>query len=284
MAAMLAVDLEGVKPCHGDKSGCGPLCCPHHRPSMPVPPPMNLPSMPPDTSGLFPATMWSAIRAVGSETEAIEGLERLARAYWRPLYVFARQRGAVHEAAADQVQGFFEHLISHETLADVRRGEVRFRSFLLRCFTNWLSNQHRDETRQKRGGGAPVLPISEIDPQEESTALSDDRSPDQTYDRRWARALVDQVMRRLDAENAERDRGYFLHEVRQRVFASDGVAPDWEALAQKHGLSHGAVRKAATDMRRRFGVLLREEVRQVVSNDAEVDDELRYLVSLITNA
>lgn len=241
-------------------------------------------TLPPDTSGLFPATMWSAIRAAGSETEAIAGLERLARAYWRPLYVFARQRGSGHEAAADQVQGFFEHLISHETLADVRRGEVRFRSFLLRCFTNWLSNQHRDETRQKRGGGAPVLPISEIDPQEESTSLSDDRSPDQTYDRRWARALVDQVMRHLDAENAERDRSEFLHEVRQRVFAADGVAPDWEALAQKHDISHGAVRKAATDMRRRFGVLLREEVRQVVSNDAEVDEELRYLVSLIANA
>lgn len=240
--------------------------------------------MPPDTSGLFPATMWSAIRAAGSETEAIAGLERLARAYWRPLYVFARQRGADQEAAADHVQGFFEHLISHETLADVRRGEVRFRSFLLRCFTNWLANQHRDETRQKRGGGAPMLPINEIDPEEENTSLLDGRAPDLAYDRRWARALVDQVMRHLDAENADRERGDFLLEVRQRVFASDGAAPDWEALAEQHGMSHGAVRKAATDMRRRFGVLLREEVRQVVSNDEEVDDELRYLVSLLSNS
>lgn len=235
-------------------------------------------------SGLFPATMWSAIRAAGGGAEAVEGLERLARAYWRPLYVFARQRGAAHEVAADQVQGFFEHLISHETLAEVRRGEVRFRSFLLRCFTNWLCNRHRDENRQKRGGGARDLPISEIHPDEEGACLSDGRSPDQAYDRRWARALVDQVMRRLDTENAGRDRGEFLQEVRQRVFAVDGAAPDWEALARRHGISHGAARKAAADMRRRFGVLLREEVRQVVSNDAEVDDELRYLVSLIANA
>lgn len=250
---------------------------------MPVPPTIP-PHLPPETSGLFPATMWSAIRAAGSETEAIAGLERLARAYWRPLYVFVRQRGSSHEVAADQVQGFFEHLISHETLADVRRGEVRFRSFLLRCFTNWLSNQHRDQTRQKRGGGVAPLAISEIDPENDTTSLTDGRSPDTAYDRRWARALVDQVMRSLDEENAERDHGAFLHEVRQRVFAADGVAPDWEALAQKHGMSHGAVRKAATDMRRRFGVLLREEVRQVVSNDAEVDDELRYLVSLLSQS
>jgi hypothetical protein len=37
-------------------------------------------------------------------------------------------------------------------------------------------------------------------------------------------------------------------------------------------------------MKKRFGMLLREEVRQVVATDAEVDDELRYLLSLISAA
>src|SRR5690242_5251532 len=87
-------------------------------------------------SGLFPATMWSMIQAARQDEEALAGLERLGRAYWRPLYVFARQKGATHDAAADEVQGFFEHLLSHEMLKNVQRGEVRFRSFLLRCFTN----------------------------------------------------------------------------------------------------------------------------------------------------
>lgn len=246
--------------------------------------PQGAPAIPSETSGLFPATMWSAIQAAGTEADAIVGLDRLARAYWRPLYVFARQRGADHEAAADQVQGFFEHLLTHETLAGVRRGEVRFRSFLLRCFTNWMSNQRRGATCQKRGGGAALLPISEIDPHEENLALLDGGEPDLVYDRRWARALVDQVMARLDAEHADRDRSAFLQEVRQRVFAADGTPPDWTALADKHGMSHGAVRKAATDMRRRFGVLLREEVRQIVSNEKEVDEELRHLVGLISNS
>ncbi|WP_395717598.1 RNA polymerase sigma factor [Prosthecobacter sp.] len=235
-------------------------------------------------SGLFPATMWSMIQAANSETAALAGLERLARAYWRPLYVFARQRGAEHEAAMDQAQGFFEHLISQEMLADVQRGEVRFRSFLLRCFTNWLANQQRDANRQKRGGGQPVASLEQISEVEGNAVLVDGLSPDLAYDRRWARALVDQVMRRLDAEHAERERGAFLSEVRRRVFASDGAVPDWEEMAALHGMSHGAVRKAAADMRRRFGVLLREEVRQVVATDAEVDDELRYLLSLISAA
>jgi RNA polymerase sigma-70 factor (ECF subfamily) len=208
----------------------------------------------------------------------------LARAYWRPLYVFVRQRGALHEEATDQVQGFFEHLISGQILSEVKRGEVRFRSFLLRCFTNWLANQHRDANRQKRGGSMSVVSLEEIGKADEYVSLVDEVSPDLAYDRRWARALVDQVMRQLDEEHAEREHGDFLIEVKQRVFAAEGLSPDWESLAEQHGMSHGAVRKAATDMRRRLGVLLREEVRQVVATDAEVDDELRYLVSLLSNA
>ncbi|MFN0077228.1 MAG: RNA polymerase sigma factor [Prosthecobacter sp.] len=221
------------------------------------------------------------IREVNSETEAAVGLERLARAYWQPLYVFARQRGANSEVAADQVQGFFEHLISQEALADVKRGEVRFRSFLLRCFTNWLANLLRATNRQKRGGGVLVASMEEIGGLEKHAALVDGSSPDLAYDRRWARAMVDQVLRRLDEEHADRVRGAFLQEVRQRVFAADDGTPDWEAVAVRHGMSHGAVRKAAADMRQRFRMLLREEVRQVVATDADVDDELRYLVSLM---
>lgn len=235
-------------------------------------------------SGLFPVTMWSMIQAAKEEDEALPGLERLARAYWRPLYVFARQRGMDHDAAADAVQGFFEHLLSHEMLKDVQRGEVRFRSFLLRCFTNWLTNEHKKAHAAKRGGAAPLLPVDEMDSRIEEPALIEGKSPDWAYDHRWARAMVDGAMQRLEAEIAERERSEFLLELRQRTFATDAAGPDWEALAQRFGMTHGAVRKAATDLRRRFGTLLREEVRSVVSSDDEVDDELRYLVGLLSAA
>ncbi len=57
-------------------------------------------------SGLFPATQWSLVLdAREGSVGALEALGRLARAYWRPLYVFVRQRGLDHEDAADAVQG-----------------------------------------------------------------------------------------------------------------------------------------------------------------------------------
>lgn len=238
--------------------------------------------MPAGNSGLFPVTMWSMIQAANQEEEALAGLERLARAYWRPLYVFARQRGATHDGASDEVQGFFEHLISSEMLRDVRRGDVRFRSFLLRCFTNWLHNEHHRNKAAKRGGGVALLRLEELDSSSEEPALVEGQSPDKAFDRGWARALVDHAMQRLEQELEQRERSEFLLELRRRTFANDGAGPDWEEMASRHGMTHGAVRKAATDLRRRFGVLLRTEVRSVVATDEEVDEELRYLVTLLS--
>jgi hypothetical protein len=222
------------------------------------------------------------IQAAGQEHEALTGLERLARAYWKPLYVFARQRGATHDAAADEVQGFFEYLLSRDMLQKVQRGEVRFRSFLLRCFTNWLVNEHQKNGAAKRGGGAALLRIDELDSQMDEPALIEGKSPDTAYDQGWAQALVDQAMKRLELELEQRENREFLLELKQRTFATTGAGPDWEELALRHGMTHGAVRKAATDQRRRFGVLLRTEVRNVVSKDEEVDDELRYLIELLS--
>jgi RNA polymerase sigma-70 factor (ECF subfamily) len=230
----------------------------------------------------FPATMWSMIQSAKTEEDGLVGLERLARAYWEPLYVVARQRGSTHEAAADEVQGFFEYLLSHEVLKNVQKGEVLFRSFLLRCFTNWVVNEYNRSQAAKRGGGATLLSVDEMVMQPHEPAMVEGRTPEWAYDHSWARALVDQALQQLDEEIIRKDRAVFLQELRRRAFATDERGPDWEEVARRHGLSHGAVRKAVSDLRRRFGVLLRREVRKVVTKDEEVNDELRHLVNLLS--
>ena len=249
---------------------------------MPVGPKSKADKQPVANSPQFPMTMWSMIQSAKNEDDSLVGLERLARAYWQPLYVVARQRGSSHEAAADEVQGFFEYLLSHEVLKNVQRGEVRFRSFLLRCFTNWLVNEYNRSQAAKRGGGATLLSVDEMDLQPYEPALVDGRTPEWAYDHSWARTLVDKALQQMDEEIIQRERAAFLQELRRRAFATDEKGPDWEEVARRHGLSHGAVRKAVSDLRRRFGVLLRREVRKVVSKDEEVNDELRHLVNLLS--
>ena len=52
-------------------------------------------------------------------------------------------------------------------------------------------------------------------------------------------------------------------------------------LAGKRGVSVGAIDVAVHRLRQRFGVLLREQVAQTVSSEAEVEEEIRYLISVM---
>ena len=236
----------------------------------------------PTAPGLFPTTLWSMVGGMREVEEgtALAALERLARAYWRPLHGFLLQRGVAEETAADLVQGFFAHLISKEVLLGVEQRETRFRTFLLTCFTRWLSNQRRDAAALLRGGGVVHLPVQTLAAHEEPSSA--DGSPEHSYDRHWARTLYDHALERLDAEIAARDdRREFFHELRERVAGSASARPQWEDLARRHGMNTSTVRKAAHDLRQRFATLLRHEVRKVVANDEEVDEELRHLVRLL---
>lgn len=236
--------------------------------------------VPAPDQGLFPATLWSMVNGATAEEAgtALAALERLARAYWQPLHVFLRQRGVSEDAAADCVQGFFAHLISKEILLGVEQRETRFRTFLLTCFSRWLSNQRRDAGTQRRGCGVEHLPVDALKAPEEP--ISENPAADDAYDMSWARALYDHALRQLEAEIAAREeRREFFQELRERVMGK--AQPEWEELAQRHGMNSSTVRKAAHDLRQRFATLLRQEVRKVVAHDNEVNDELRYLIRLL---
>lgn len=216
------------------------------------------------------------------ESVALRALEHMARAYWQPLYVFLRQRGTGHDEAADAVQGFFEHLVRREVLQNVSQRETRFRTFLLTCFTRWHSNLLRDGSTQRRGSGVEPVPLEQITTLEVGLVLNDEPAG-QRFDHQWARNLYERALARLDEEiTGQKERSGFLMELRRRMLGPEALQADWEPVAERFGMAAGTVRKAAHDLRRRFAILLRHEVRTVVADDAEVDDELRYLVRLLT--
>ncbi len=237
------------------------------------------------TPGLFPMTMWSAVIGTGDADEvgALRALDRLARAYWRPLYVFVRQRGLVHEDASDAVQGFFAHLLSKEMLHRVERRETRFRTFLLHCFTNWLISAQRRETAAKRGGNNFHVPLAEFDSESGWIVARETDSPEVAFDRRWAHTIFQRAQERLGLEIASQERADYLRELHRRVFHPGADGPNWAEVAQRFGMSEGAVRKAALELRGRFAGLLRAEVLEVVSDPTEVDAELRYLFELLSS-
>ena len=103
----------------------------------------------------FQPTRWSLVvlAARGDAPGAAAALEELCRAYWYPLYVFARRRGLAPEHAADVTQDFFLRLIERNSLGNADPARGRFRTFLLGAMSHVIDDDARRAGAQKRGGG-----------------------------------------------------------------------------------------------------------------------------------
>jgi len=55
----------------------------------------------------------------------------------------------------------------------------------------------------------------------------------------------------------------------------------YQDIAPALGMTEGAVKQAALDLRREFGTVLRHEIRRTVADDSQVDGEVRYLLGLL---
>ncbi len=165
----------------------------------------------------------------------------------------------------------------------MERRETWFRSFLLHCFTNWLVSAQRKSAAAKRGGKVFHVPLSEFDSESSAVMAREDEAPEVAFDRRWAQTVFQRAQERLALELAAQAKAEYLQELSRRVFHPGPAGPQWGELARRYGLSEGAVRKAALDLRGRFAGLLRAEVLEVVSDPTEVDAELRYLFELLAS-
>lgn len=240
-------------------------------------------AVPPGT--LFPATMWSDIvlardGSPASATAAQRALDRLARAYWQPIYRYLRRRGHGHEDACDLAQGFFAHLLSRDFLRNLRPEGGRFRAFLVRALGRWLNDQHDRRTTLKRrpaDGAAPCslheLAADGIEPAAEA------EPPERTFDRQWAREVVARALARLEAAWTE-ERAALFAALRDSLEGRP-EREDYAGIGARLGVSISSLKNAAFALRREFAAAVRAEVRATVAEPGEVEEELRYLVRLL---
>lgn len=215
--------------------------------------------------------------------EAHGALASLCQDYWRPLYHFARRKGASPEDAQDLTQGFIMGLLEKGGIARADRARGSFRTFLLGAFCHYLANQERHRTAQKRGGGTEILSIGR-DPEDDFPAEAvDTLTPELLYERSWALGLLERVMTRLQEEYAKADR-QLLFETLQPHLSGAAGRPGYAQLGGAIGMSESAITVAVHRMRRRYGVLLREEVAATVDTPEAIEDELRHLIRVVSPA
>lgn len=234
---------------------------------------------------MFPVTEWTLILTARDQglSSAMPAMERLAMAYWRPLYSFLRCRGLNHNDASDGVQGFFDHLLQREFLQHLRPREGKFRTFLLRSLANWLNDQHDRATAKKRGGGIPgglaEWDALDLEAQASLAPVAGD-SPETAFDRCWAQAIVDRAFVRVRAGYETRGRTDLI-ECLQILILDEPTPGTYARCAAALGMSEGAVRKAVFDLRAKFAGFVREEILRTVGSETAAQEELRYLITLL---
>ncbi len=222
--------------------------------------------------------------AAGNQSSAATqaALASLCTAYWYPLYTFVRRQGHASHDAEDLTQSFFTWLIKsdHLSVADPERG--RFRSFLLATLKHFLSDERKKAQAQKRGGGQTLLSLDAAAAEERyKLEPAAPTTPEQLFDQRWAVAVMEQTVVRLRQEYVSGGRAALFDELKH--FQSGEEASDsYRAVAARLGLSESAIKSAIFRLRRRHRELLREEIAHTVTAPSEIDDEIRYLISVMS--
>jgi RNA polymerase sigma-70 factor (ECF subfamily) len=233
---------------------------------------------------LFATTHWSVVLAAAQEEtpEAAAALERLCSTYWYPLYAYIRRQGYGIADAQDLTQGFFTHILSRRFLQRANREKGKFRSFIVGSLKFFLADEWAKLQAQKRGGGRTMVFLDAHTAEEryrlEPVELMD---AEKLFERRWATALLDRVLERLEEEFSMAGRTPVFDQLRVFLLGEKGSAT-YAGIAAASQMTEGAVKVAVHRLRQRYRELFREEVGHTVEEPSEINDEMRHLFAVLT--
>jgi RNA polymerase sigma factor (sigma-70 family) len=248
------------------------------------------------SGGNFPATRWSAIVAARSAdpAERTRALDALLAAYWKPVYKYIRLRWMKSsEDAQDLTQDFFARLLEKNLLHGYDPARGRLRTFLRACVDHLVTNQDRDDRRQKRGGGALHLSLDFRAADGELQRLDPAVPPemDEFFEREWVRSVFSAGVERLRASLESRGKSVYF-----RIFerydledafdrAPDGALnivpdrrPSYQDLAREFGLTPATVTNYLAYARREFRRIVLDFLRETAASDQEFRREARSLL------
>jgi DNA-directed RNA polymerase specialized sigma24 family protein len=229
----------------------------------------------------FHATRWSLVQQALEQPsdEQLEALGELCGIYWKPLYVFARRFGLAAADAEDAVQGFVAGMLEKDFLARADPARGRLRNFLLTCFKRYLQNQQRERNAEKRSGRyQKVLVDADAGEQSGAWQIVSVETPEQAFNHRWACALLEHSVERLRMEYDQRGQPE-VFEMLLPLLAGESVTAE---AAQRLGMREGTVRVALSRFKRRFGLIVKEEVQATLMPEDDVNEEMRELMKVLS--
>jgi RNA polymerase sigma-70 factor, ECF subfamily len=233
----------------------------------------------------FPSeTPWSVIiEAANANAERRqEALDCLYRLYAPPVFVYLISRTRDRHQAEDLTQDLFLNLIKRTSLLGLReRKGQRFRAYLKKAAENLFKDAGRRADSKIRGGEFSFVSLPDwFDDTCVSQAATNTKSPDALYDQNWARSLVENVLSEMRTD-------YAAHGEEQTfmlllpLMTEGGDKAVFEQTANCLGKTAGAVKTAASRMKKEFRVRFRKAVAQTLGSPIELDDEIHYLQRIL---
>jgi RNA polymerase sigma-70 factor (ECF subfamily) len=248
------------------------------------PPPEPTPAAGPTgplASGAFLTTRWTRVLAArGPSAEARDALRDLCTAYYAPVVAFLERSNT--RDARDLAHGFFAALLEGDPLAHARRGQGRFRSYLLGALKHFVANQRAAERSAKRGGGLTHFPLGNHEAGEPEHSLPDHHElpPDAAFDRDWALAVIARALAdlRRDAETSGRSEQF---ERLKPWLTGDADHGDQADCARHLGIELNTLKSEVHRLRLRFRQLVRDQVRSTLADPSCVADEMAALFAAL---
>jgi len=230
----------------------------------------------------FLTTRWSLIDGVQANGDKHDALmDALLRQYWKPVYCYLRRKGFDNEQAKDLTQGFFyEIVIGRRLLQRAEPGKGRFRTFLLHALNQYVVDERTRQATCKRSPRGGFVSLDEKDlsafPQ-----MTSSMTPEDWYNYTWLSDMLERVLAEVEADC--RSDGLDLHwavfhdKLVQPILA-DSAPPSAAQICEKYGIDdQKRVSNMLITVKRRFEVAIRKHVRNTVTNDDQIDDEVREL-------
>jgi RNA polymerase sigma-70 factor (ECF subfamily) len=163
-------------------------------------------------------------------------------------------------------------------LARADREQGSFRAFLVTLVRRFAVNENERERALVRGGALQHVPLDFADGDDELCASSD--TPEQSFDRAWARALLAHTLATLRAEHSGAD-AVARFAALEPLLVPGAEPPDSASLAATLGVPESTARVIVFRARRRYRDVLRAAVAETLVSREDVDAELAALLAAL---
>ena len=229
----------------------------------------------------LPPTRWSVVARAGNREGSAwtTALGELVTAY-RPVLVrhLVANMRLPPDRAEDLVQAFLaDRLLDRNVLRQAAREKGRFRSFLLKVFSNFAIGQlRRQQAHKRRPASADAVALDDL-----PELPSGEASLADAFDTVWARQVLARTLDRMRDECRPNERRVIWEVFEARVLGPilDQTDPmPYEQLVERFGLrSPSEASNLLITAKRIFARVLHSVVRETVTADRDVEAEILEL-------